>query len=153
MKFEGLLRAAEWLAEHMVPLVEEAPGILVPVPRTGLRRVRYGIDTAFVLARAIGRLTGRPVRRALRAPIWSPRHTARASDRRGSPTFYGEEVGQTGLLIDDVVTSGSTLIAAAQALGFSMIGAVTATRTLKVTSLLGEGAFGLADRRELSDRR
>ena len=153
LKFEGLLPAAHWLAGQMTPLVLGVPGVLVPVPRTGARRLRFGVDTGLALALALGKLTGRPVERLLRAPVWARGHTGRDSARRQPPIFFSRSSNVPILLVDDVITTGSTLQAAAMRLDGMAVGAVTATRTLRVTSLLGEEIPGSFNRRELPDRR
>lgn len=153
LKFEGLIPAARWLAQHMAPLLDGLPGVLVPVPRTPVRRLRFGVDAALALAEALGSATGRPVRKWLRAPVWAPGHTARKSTRRRSPFFFSRAAIGPILLIDDVITTGSTLQAAATQLNGLAVGAATATRTVKVTSLLGEEISGPLYQSELPDRR
>ena len=131
LKFEGLSAAATWLARRMAPLVRQRDGVLVPIPRTRSRRIKYGVDTAHILARILGEMTGRPVERVLRAPFWGPSHTGQNTARRRSPAFSGTGGTRMILLIDDVVTTGSTLVAASDRLGVLVVGAVTATCSQK----------------------
>ncbi|MDF1596246.1 MAG: hypothetical protein P1T08_09130 [Acidimicrobiia bacterium] len=149
LKFEGLFPAAEWLAARMAPLIEGFSGTLVPIPRTGTRRLRYGVDAALILARVLGRVTGNPIGRAVRAPLWTPSHTGRGSARRRPPMFFSKATNQPILLIDDVITTGSTLQSAAGVLNGMVVGAVTATRAVKVTSLLSEEYPWLVSQPEL----
>ena len=153
LKFEGVTAAAQWLAVQMAPLIQHIDGVLVPIPRTTLRLLRYGIDTAFVIAKALGELSDRRVERRLRASVWAPRHTDRSNSQRSAPTFFGGPVLEPVVLVDDVVTTGSTLTAAGEHLGGLVALAVTATRSQKVTSLIVGKPFELIDQRYSPDRR
>ena len=101
------------MAAKLPPWVE----VLVPVPRARLRRWRYGIDPALELARAISRTSSLPVLSALVAPSWWPAHAAGSRTERQGPSFRATTPAPAGaILVDDVVTSGSTLLAACAAL-------------------------------------
>lgn len=118
LKYEGVVHVSDWLAAHMVRLVPSDARALVPVPRAGTRRLRYGVDPADQLAAALSRRTGLPMRRMLRAPLWWPRHALREPVGRRRPGFRAGGPPMTGaVLVDDVVTSGSTMVAAALAVG------------------------------------
>ncbi|MGH8911595.1 MAG: ComF family protein [Acidimicrobiia bacterium] len=125
LKYRGVVAAGAILAEAMASLVP--PGTtIVPVPRVGWRRIRYGIDPGDELASAVAGLTGQPMVRALRAPLSG---SARAGRAHGAaPAFRLAEPPPTGLvvLIDDVVTTGTTLEVAAALLP-RVVGALTAT--------------------------
>lgn len=125
LKYRGVVAAGSVLAEAMAELVPVEARGLVPVTRVGWRRLRYGVDPALELALAVGRITGRPVHRTLIAP---PLGKARAGGVHGSaPRFRTRrEPGEPVLLVDDVVTTGATLVAAAR-LFPTVVGAVTAT--------------------------
>ena len=115
LKYRGVVAAGRILAEAMAPLIPAA-AVLVPVVRVGWRRLKYG------------RLTGRPVVGALSAPLWG---RARAGGHHGfAPRFRRvRPVDGDVVLVDDVVTTGSTLVAAAQVLS-GVTGAVTATSSI-----------------------
>jgi predicted amidophosphoribosyltransferase len=98
------------------------PGIeaLVPIPRSHVRRFRYGCDPAGTLADQISRNTGIPAVRALAHPWLAPRRAGRAANQRTDPRFRAvRPVRGRVALVDDVVTTGRTLVAAADALGAS----------------------------------
>jgi len=130
LKYQGLAAAAGPLAEAMAGLLDPLPSALVPVPRVLARRWRYGIDPAPELAAAVGALTGVPVVPALRAGWWHHRRAGRSGSSRDVPRFRSAFEAPAGaVLVDDVVTTGSTLHAAARALG-GVAEAVTATMAL-----------------------
>ena len=100
--------------------------IIVPVPAHWRRLVGRRYDQAALLARALGRIAGRPVmpdmlcRNRPTPPLGDKRAFERALtvagaftvSRRGAARLAGRQV----LLVDDVMTSGSTVNACARAL-------------------------------------
>jgi len=94
------------------------PGVLVPVPLGRLRRRRRGYNQADVIARRIAALTGR---RCV-AGLWRVRETeaqvGRSGEERrraleGAFAWKGPIPGEV-LLVDDVVTTGATLLECAR---------------------------------------
>jgi predicted amidophosphoribosyltransferase len=146
LKYEGVPAAAAILASAMVPKLPSATRVLVPVPRSLSRRVTYGIDPGRELALAISRITGLLVVHCLRPEVW---HTPNAGQRRGSrrsPRFGLRGSAPAGVvLIDDVLTTGLTLLAAKEPLGAGVVGAVTATRAFPRSQGLAAGGGILPD--------
>lgn len=127
LKYAGVRHAAQVLAGAMVAAMPPHVAALVPVPRASLRKARYGVDPAVVLARLVGRQTGLPVVSVLRAPLWWPANAGATRTRRRPPRFVAIRAAPSdGLLVDDVVTTGATLLAAASMTGIDR--ALTATR-------------------------
>jgi ComF family protein len=126
LKFTGATHIARTLAPLWAPLlaaaVAETDGIIVPVPLHWRRRLHRGFDQASLLARHACALAELPpplcaLRRRFAAP---PQSTLPASDRasnvEGAFAVRASVAGRAIVLIDDVVTTGSTLSAAAHAL-------------------------------------
>jgi predicted amidophosphoribosyltransferase len=127
LKYEGLTAAADVLAELMAPTIDNR-AVLIPLPRVRWRHLRYGVDPARQLAKRLSIVTGRPWAEVL-APAWfSPAHAGRSKKDRSPPVFIQRTLVPTGaVLIDDVLTTGSTLRSAIDALDRAPMGAVTAT--------------------------
>lgn len=129
LKYRAVAPAAMILARQMAPKLDrwDVSPVLVPVPRLGWRRIRYGVDPALELARSLAAITGLSVWSGLAAPFWG---RSRAGRQHGSaPEFRlrpSRPVPGPVVLVDDVVTSGATLRSAAAVLD-GVIGGCTAT--------------------------
>jgi predicted amidophosphoribosyltransferase len=125
LKYRGIAAAAGILAEAMSPLVPDGT-VLVPVPRVTWRLIRYGVDPARELALELSRRTGSRVASPLRAPLWGRPRAGREHGFAPGFRVTATAAGLPVLLVDDVVTTGATLAAAAHLLP-GVYGAVTAT--------------------------
>jgi ComF family protein len=135
LKYRNARSTVRWLAVNMSALVDPRDiDVVTWVPTTGDRRRRRGFDQAELLARAVARRLGRPCRRMLIRGA-GPAQTGRSSyERRTGPALAVRASGDARrvLLIDDVITTGTTIAVAARALrtaGFAHVSVVAAART------------------------
>ncbi|MEM1167439.1 MAG: phosphoribosyltransferase family protein [Planctomycetota bacterium] len=115
-----------WLGERLVEAGIARDAVLVPMPTTTHRVVQRGIDHTRVLARAMSTVCGAEIVPALRRDHRASQRSVPASDRaanvrnafavRSLRRFRGRVAGRTVVLVDDIVTTGATVRAAARAL-------------------------------------
>ncbi len=129
--------------------------VVVPVPTTARRRAGRGIDHALRIAQGVGSSLGlrvvRGLKRAHRPSQRSVAPSARAKNVFGAFRMARSEqlTGRPVILVDDVMTSGATLRAAARALrGPSgcaglVVGVVGVTPAPERREGLGDGADAL----------
>ena len=95
---------------------------VVPVPMPFMRRYSRGIDHAEVLAKAVAKQTGLPIRRLVRQRSGPSQVSGRSGGRRRRPNPFQPSLrgkltkGENILLVDDVLTTGSTCRAMCQVL-------------------------------------
>lgn len=127
LKYRGVVAAGAVLGAIMATQMPVDVSALVPVPRAWLRRTKYGVDPALVLARTISAHTGVDVVAVLSPTLWWPSHAGADRAARNTPYFRCARPSPPGsVLIDDVMTTGATLLAASRITGITR--ASTATR-------------------------
>lgn len=125
-KYEGYFALGEPLSHFLIaawPTWERPPDLILPVPLHPRRRQRRGYNQSELLARPLGRALGIPV---VVSALERNRHTApqvglgpdeRHANVRGAFTAQATAVRDRDvLLVDDVLTTGATMSAAAEAL-------------------------------------
>jgi len=137
LKFRRLLPVAELIADRIQWLAPSATlsGTVVPVPTARLRSLARGFDPAAEIAVALARGTALPIESCLARRGGGRQVGKRRGERIGHPPVIATrgEVPRSVLLIDDVLTTGATLSACAQALrqaGSIRVAAITFTRRL-----------------------
>ena len=107
---------------HTAAAAYVGPATLVPVPLHRGRLVARGYNQAGLLAAGIASLSGARVaydvllRTGQTAPQVTLARQARLHNLQGAFVVAGSRLPRSVLLVDDVVTTGATLAAAAQAL-------------------------------------
>jgi len=119
LKYRNARSTASWLAVGVAGLVPaEEVDLVTWAPTTDLRRRSRGFDHAELLARKVAAQLGRPCWSVLVREPGPPQTGRTLVERRDGPEFVPRRTvrGASVLLVDDVVTTGATLAAAARAL-------------------------------------
>jgi len=131
LKFRGKWATVQAFTPAMSFLLDECIGterpgpVLTWAPTTPTRARQRGFDQAEVIARHVAHYSGRPVLKLLdRRP--GEHQTGRSRSERSTGIHFDPRRPVYGAIVvfDDVVTTGSTLSAAAQALRFAGASAV-----------------------------
>jgi predicted amidophosphoribosyltransferase len=133
LKYRGLPTYADLVARLLAPRLPSVP--LVPIPRVWTRRLKYGVDPAETIAMRLSRLMGVPVVRSLERPLHSKR---RAGGDHSNPVraFQVRSLPSDLVLVDDVVTTGATMVSAARVVGPDRVRAAAAANSVAEVSSL-----------------
>lgn len=108
------------LADRLVAAVRAEPwptlAVVAWIPTTAARRRDRGYDQSLLLAKAVARRLGLPCRRLLRRAGRAQQGLDAAARRSGPQLAADRSAPGPVLLVDDVVTTGATLAAAARSL-------------------------------------
>ena len=122
LKYRGIRALAPDVAELLARHLESArmtADLIVPVPLHGSRERERGYNQAGLLAHELGRRTGLPVESVLRRTKNTPPQVDmtgsenRRANIEGAFECVADVRGRSVLLLDDVVTTGSTMGACA----------------------------------------
>jgi predicted amidophosphoribosyltransferase len=136
-KFGGAWYLSEPLADKLLSRLKELPSEFDGAPLTFIpphpwRLLRKDFHPPLLLARALGRRTGRPVlpllvKRSLRRPQSSLSRERRLKNVRGTFSVRrGVGPPEAAILVDDVATTGATLAEAARVLARAGVGSLAA---------------------------
>jgi len=128
-KYQGRPELAGPLAslweERLGPLLQTLPDNVVPLPLHRQRYVERGFDQTVLLSTALAKLTRKTLRLGwLKRTQATPRQVGHGQEMRQQNVDTLEKAfcasprvqGQAVLLVDDVVTTGATIVACARAL-------------------------------------
>jgi len=145
LKYGRRLELAQPLGEALAAAVQRAPALsaaveaIVPMPLSTSRQRERGFNQSMEIGRVVARRTGVPLARLLSRPIGGPPQASlpwqdRARNVRGAFACAARLDGLHVAVLDDVMTSGATIEAAATALlaaGAARVDAWVVARTLK----------------------
>jgi predicted amidophosphoribosyltransferase len=137
VKYRNERIAVRWLGARLVERCAVAPFTIDTVtwiPASASRRAARGVDHGALLAGVVAAGIRLRADRCLTRDDGPPQTGRAAADRRAGPTLYGAAsiAGHNVLVVDDVVTTGATMVAAARvlrALGAREVLAAAAART------------------------
>jgi len=132
LKYRGLTRFADLVVDVVAPRVPRLP--IVPVPRAWSRQIRYGIDPAREIGFRLAAALEVPLLDSLTAPIHAIRR-AGGDHSRPPPGFRVREPAEDPvLLVDDVVTTGATVLSAAKTPGMRRLALVISATVADMVS-------------------
>ena len=119
LKFQRKFWLAQPLGELMAQQIDEPAPLLLPIPLHPLRLFQRGFNQSSLIAQAVARQTGSQLdtRRLKRQRYTPPQHTLSKAQRQHNLEqafiLKGEKLPSHVALVDDVVTTGSTVAEAA----------------------------------------
>ena len=149
LKYGGVKRCAPELVRLMQPAIDDIPAdgydLIVPVPLHREREWERGFNQALLLANGISEKTGIPVDTSLKRLRRTRRqarvsYSGRGDNVKGAFGTKADHSGMRILLVDDIITSGSTLNACAAVLrgtGAVRVDAVCAAGSMRRARPLG----------------
>ena len=146
LKYRNARAVLPAIADAMAALVDPATVDAVTwAPTSAARRRERGFDQARLLARAVARRLRRPCRSLLTREPGPPQTGRPRRDRLAGPRFRAtRRPPPRVLVVDDIVTTGATMLSAARALKMSgavvVKGAAAARTPLKATDALSDAA-------------
>jgi len=128
LKYRGVEAYVEAVADRLADRLPPLP--LVPIPRALSRRIKYGVDPARVIAKALSHRLGVPVLSALAPPLHAARRAG--GDHAGvvRPPRARIRLRFPVVVVDDVVTTGATALAAVAAIGADEVRLVAAANVV-----------------------
>ena len=131
-KYRGLTAYADLVVEAVATRVPRLP--IVPVPRAWSRQMTHGIDPAFELARRLARYLDVPLCQTLLAPVHSRRRAGGDHSRPPAQFATNGPVPPRFVLVDDVVTTGATVLSATKSLESGQLTLVVAANVTDTVS-------------------
>jgi ComF family protein len=142
LKYRGILAYADFLASALCARIDVHPDLVVAVPLARSRQRQRGFNQADEIGRRVARSCGIPVCHGLdrvqEAPAQAALHR-RERMRNMRDAFVGRPAlaGKRIAIVDDVLTTGATLVAAARAArraGADVVAVWVVARTLGAAS-------------------
>ena len=135
LKYRNARSALRWLVVSMAALVKPlSVDVVTWVPTTRVRRRARGFDQAQLLARGVARELHVPCRGLLERAHGPPQTGRSVADRRVGPVLTARVARAPShvLLVDDVITTGTTVSVAARSLlaaGAARVSVLAGART------------------------
>lgn len=134
----GVSPLLQTVFEPLVPVLQAPPGaVIIPVPLHG-RRIRVrGFNQSLYISQAISSLTGLPIKNLLARTRYTPPQAQLSAKERVTNIVgaFGKKTvanwPKSGILVDDVITTGSTISECASVLRQHGVKHITAVALAK----------------------